>query len=113
MPRQADPQRSDDTVAAIERVLRAEREGVEALRRSEESAQRLLAEARAQAAAIARRADRCISRLHTAYLQKIEREVEALNAARPAPADGDDPAYGRDALSAAAQRIATRLTEAS
>ncbi len=112
MPRQADPQRSDDTVAAIERVLRAEREGVEALRRSEESAQHLLAEARAQAAAIARRADRCISRLHTAYLQKIEREVAALNAARPAQKDGD-PAYSHDALQAAAQRIATRLTGTS
>ena len=112
MPRQADPQRSDDTVAAIERVLRTEREGVEALRRSEEKAQHLLAEARAQAAAIARRADRCISRLHAAYLQKIEREVDALNAARPAQEDSD-PAYSRDALQAAAQRIAARLTRAS
>ncbi len=51
MPRQADPQRSDDTVAAIERVLRAEREGVEALRQSQDRAQHMLAEARAQAAA--------------------------------------------------------------
>jgi hypothetical protein len=113
MPRQADQQRSDDTVAAIERVLKAEREGVEALRQSEDRAQHMLAEARAQAASIARRADRCISRLHTAYLQKIEREVAALNAARPAPPNGEDPAYDRHALQAAAQRIAARLTGAS
>lgn len=113
MPPQTDPPPSDDTVAAIERVLKAEREGVETLRRSEERAQHMLAEARAQAAAISRRADNCISRLHSAYLQKIDREVEALNAARPAPQDGDDPAYARKALQAAAQRIAARLTGSS
>ncbi len=113
MSRQSDSAHSDDTVAAIERVLKAEREGVEALRRSEEDAQRLLAEARAQAASSARRADRCISSLHTAYLKKIEREVEALNAARPATRGGEDPSYRRDALQAAAQRIAARLTGTS
>lgn len=108
MPRQSDSPPSDDTVAAIERVLRAEREGVEALRRSEEQAQHLRAEARAQAAAIARRADHCISKLHTGYLQKIDRAVEALEQARPRTAG--NPAYDRDALKTAAQRIAARLT---
>jgi len=112
MPRQPDSPQSDDTVAAIERVLKAEREGVAALRRSEEQAQHLLAEARAEAASIARRADHCISRLHTAYLQKIEREVKGLNAARPATSDGD-ATHTRDALQAAAERIAARLTVAS
>ncbi len=112
MPRQQDPPHSDDTVAAIERVLKAEREGVETLRQSEDHAQHMLAGARAQAAAIARRADNCISRLHTAYLQRIEHEVEALNAARPTQIDSD-PAYGREALQAAAERIAARLTGAS
>lgn len=112
MPRQPDPSHSDDTVAAIERVLRAERDGVEALRQAEDRAQKAVADARAQAASIARRGDTCISRLHTAYLQKIEREVAALNAARPAQKDGD-PAYERDALQAAAERIAARLTGAS
>lgn len=109
MPRQPDPPHSDDTVAAIERLLKTEREGVEALRRSEEQAQHLRAAARAQAGTIARRADQCISRLHTGYLQKIERAVQTLNAARPAAADGD-PAFDRDALKTAAQRIAARLT---
>ena len=113
MARQPDPPHSDETVAAIERVLKTEREGVEALRRSQNDAQHRLAEARAQAAAIARRADHCIAKLHTAYLQKIERKVAALAAARPAPADGETPAYDRKALSTAALRIAARLTEAS
>lgn len=112
MPRQPDPPPSDDTVAAIERVLKAEREGVAALRRSEEQAQHLLAEARAGAAGIARRADRCIAKLHTAYLQKIDREVAALNAARPTT-DDHNSTYTREALKAAAERIAARLTEAS
>lgn len=109
MPRQSDPPHRDDTVAAIERVLKTERDGVAALRASEDRAQRQRADARAQAASIAARADRCISRLHSAYLQKIEREVHALAATRPTSADGA-PAYDRDALNAAAQRIAARLT---
>lgn len=112
MPRQKDPAHRDDTVAAIERVLKTERDGVAALRESEDRAQRLRADARAQAAGIAARADRCISRLHTAYLQKIEREVDALTAARPASTDGAS-AYDDDALNAAAQRIAARLTGTS
>lgn len=109
MPRQPDPPHRDDTVAAIERVLKTERDGVAALQQSEDRAQHLRAEARAQAAAIASRADRCISRLHTAYLQKIEREVHALAQAHPTTTDGG-PAYDREALTAAAQRIAARLT---
>ncbi len=112
MPRQPDSPQSDDTVAAIERVLKAERDGVAALRRSEEQAQHLLAEARAEAAGIARRADRCISKLHTAYLQKIERAVDGLDAARPA-ANGGEPADARETLQAAAERIAARLTGTS
>ena len=109
MPRQPESPPSDETVAAIERVLKAERDGVEALRRSEVQAQQLLAAARAEAAAIARRADRCIAKLHTAYLQKIERAVADLNAARPAAGDCA-PAATREALQAAATRIAARLT---
>jgi len=113
MPRQPTRQHGDDTAAAIERVLKAERDGVEALRRSKGQAEHLLAEARAQAANIARRADNCISRLHAAYLQKIEREVEALNKARPAAAGIDETAYERNTLTAAAERVAARLTGAS
>ncbi|HZD90588.1 MAG TPA: hypothetical protein VE224_10840 [Pseudolabrys sp.] len=112
MPRQADAPHTDDTVAAIERVLRAERDGVEALRRGEDQAQRVRAAARAEAAAIARRADRCIARLHGAYLQKIDNEIRALDSAR-AGEGGGAAAYDRVRLTAAAERIATRLTGAS
>jgi phage shock protein A len=66
MAGQHEQQHSDPVVAAIERVLKTERDGVKTLRRSEEEAQRLLTQARAQAVAVARRADRCIARLHTA-----------------------------------------------
>ncbi len=78
MARQTDEQHNDPVVAAIERVLKTERDGVETLRRSEEEARDLLAQARAQAAAIARRADHCIAKLHSAYLGKIQQGIQAL-----------------------------------
>ncbi|HVZ52412.1 MAG TPA: hypothetical protein VG986_10625 [Pseudolabrys sp.] len=112
MPRQSDPSERYDSVAAIERVLQTERAGVAALRESEERAQHLRADARARAAGLAARADRCISRLHSAYLQKIEREVKAIAQAHPGTGDSA-PAYDRDALEAAARRIAARLTGTS
>ena len=48
------------------------------LRKSTADAERLLSETRAQAAALARRAEHCISKLHTAYLQKIEGDIGPL-----------------------------------
>jgi hypothetical protein len=104
-----EPQHDDDAVvAAINRVLRTERDGVEALRRAEKDARRRQSEARAQATAIARRADTCITRLHAAYMQKIEREVEALKAAS-SPADAEQ-SCDRAALAEAARRVAAKLT---
>ena len=110
MVRQTDEQHSDPVVAAIERVLRTERDGVEALRRSEEEARDLLAQARAQAAAIARRADHCIAKLHTGYFGKIQRDIQALTNAHVAGADHDDGGYDRAALVEAARRVAAKLT---
>ena len=78
MAGQAEQQHSDPVVAAIERVLKTERDGVEALRRSEEQARNLLAQAHAQAAALARRAETCIAKLHAAYLGKIQQEIGML-----------------------------------
>ena len=78
----------DPVVAAIERVLGAERDGEAGLREDRQQAESLAAAARAQAAAIARRADACISKLHTAYLQKIQHDIEKLAKANgPAAAD--------------------------
>jgi hypothetical protein len=103
-------QKSNDPVAAaIERVLKTEREGVEALRRSEADAQHLLTQARAQAAAIARRADQRIARLHTAYLQKVERDIKKLAAAH-ASSGSTGKTYDAAALKDAARRVAAKLT---
>lgn len=109
MAAQSEHQHNDPVVAAIERVLRTEREGVETLRRSEEEAQRLLTQARAQAAAITRRADHCISKLHTAYLQKIQRDIEKLAASRSSSGAADNP-YDATVLEDAARRVAAKLT---
>jgi hypothetical protein len=110
MASQTDEPHSDPVVAAIERVLKTEREGVEALRKSAADAERLLTETRAQAAALARRADRCISKLHTAYLQKIDRDIQKLGASQAA--NGVDPDQPSDTalLCAAARRVAAKLT---
>ena len=81
MVRQQEQQFSDPVVAAIERVLKTERDGVEVLRQKPRPRpSRLLTRARAQAAAIAGRADSCISKLHTAYLQKIDQDMRKIAA---------------------------------
>jgi hypothetical protein len=113
MADQADEQPSDPVVAAIERVLKTERAGVEALRKSADDAQRLLTVTRAQAAALARRADQCISKLHTAYLQKIDRDIRALAQAQTTPGGDADKPYDTAALAEAARRIAAKLTGGS
>jgi hypothetical protein len=101
---------SDPVVAAIERVLKTEREGVETLRKSAADAECLLTETRAQAAALARRADRCISKLHTAYLQKIDRDIAGLAQAQAANGSDANKPYDAVVLSAAARRVAAKLT---
>ena len=100
----------DPVVVAIERVLKVEREGAEMLRRSADDAQRLLSETRARGAVLARRADVCISKLHTAYLQKIEREISALKDAHAASGATAEASYDAAALAAATQRLAAKLT---
>jgi hypothetical protein len=92
---QTDEQQSDPVVAAIERVLKAERDGVVNLHKSAADAERMLTETRAQAAALAQRVDRCISKLHTTYRQKIDREIRALDAVSRC-ATGGDRAGGSD-----------------
>ncbi len=108
MARQDSQHDGDPVVAAINRVLRTERDGIEALRRTEEDARGRQSEARAQATAIARRADSCITRLHAAYMQKIEREVETLKAANSPAAP--EQSHDRAVLAEAARRVAARLT---
>jgi vacuolar-type H+-ATPase subunit H len=111
MAPQSERQHNDPVVAAIERVLKVERDGIKTLRESEERARRLLADARAQAAAIAQRTDACIAKLHAAYLDKVEREITAL--APAAEATDGNSGYDRRALADAARRLAARLTGGS
>ena len=109
MAEQQAQQQSDPVVAAIERVLKVERDGVRQLQHSREQAQHLLAQARAQAAAIARRADTCISQLHNSYLQKVQRKIESL-AQSELSSEHADNAYDRATLVEAVRQVAAKLT---
>jgi hypothetical protein len=110
MANQMDAQHSDPVVAAIERVLKTEHEGVETLKKSADDGERLLSETRAQAAALARRAGACIAKLHPAYLQKIERDIRTLRQAHAASGAQAGKPYDAEVLAAAAQRLAAKLT---
>lgn len=109
MAGQQDEQQSDPAAAAIEHVLEVERDGAQQLERSQEHARQLLAQARAQAAAIGRRADVCISQLHNSYLQKVQYNIERL-AQSTALSEHADDAYDRMTLVQAARRVAAKLT---
>ncbi|MGD0023736.1 MAG: hypothetical protein ABSC37_03765 [Xanthobacteraceae bacterium] len=111
MARQQDQEEGDPVVAAIERVLNVERDGVQQLRHGQEHAQRLLAQARAQAEAIARRADACISKLHSSYLQKVQRDIESLAQSSLSSGEQTDNAFDRATLVQAARRVAAKLTD--
>jgi vacuolar-type H+-ATPase subunit H len=102
-------QQNDPAAAAIEHVLKVESDGVQQLQRSQEHAQQLLAQARAQAAAVGRRADVCISQLHNSYLQKVQRNIERLVQSTTLSEHADD-AYDRMTLVQAARRVAAKLT---
>ncbi len=110
MANQIDGLHSDPVVAAIERVLKSEREGVETLKKSADDAERLLSETRARAAAVARRAGACISKLHAAYLQKMERDIRTLTQAHAANGAQTGKPCDAEVLAAAAQRLAAELT---
>lgn len=100
----------DPVSAAIERVLAAERSAEVTLRTYRQQADALLAAARERAAAITRQADVRISKLHTAYFNKVSTEVAKLT---DAPASAGEAIAGsmEDArLVGAAQRVAAKLT---
>jgi len=112
MGAQQGQQQSDPVVAAIERVLKVERDGVQQLQHSQEQAHLLLARARAQAAAIARQADACISQLHNSYLQKVQRNIERL-APSNLSSERADHTYDRVTIVRTAHRVAAKLTGAA
>lgn len=106
MPQQ--PQ-SDPVVAAIERVLKTERDGADALQHSKERGEQILSQARAQTAAIAQQADARIARLYRDYLQKVQREIDKLTQSARS-FDEHDAAHDRAMLASAVRRVAARLT---
>ena len=113
MERQQEKQQSDAMIAAIERVLKIERDGVEQLQLSQERARQLLSQARDQAIAIERRTDARISKLHNSYLQKVQREIERL--AQSSLRSGGLGGSGHDqlTLTQAVRRVAAKLTGAT
>lgn len=109
MAQQRGQQQGDPVVAAIERVLKTERDSADALQHSKERGQQILAQARAQATAIAQRADARIARLYSDYLQKVQRDIDELDRSARS-VDERDAAHDRASLAAAVRRVAAKLT---
>jgi hypothetical protein len=99
-------------MAAMARVLAAERDGLAQLRESEARAGTLITDARIKAAAIAARTDARIARLHKAYRQKIEDEITQLRERKAVPDDTASGAPDQGRLRVAARRLAAKLTGA-
>jgi len=105
-------QREDDdaVVAAIERVLRVERDGVERLRHGQAHAAQLIDRTRVQAAAIATRADARIARLYGNYLQKVECDIAELTQSSWSASEQLEGVYEGVSLDQAVRRVAVKLT---
>lgn len=95
----------DPVVLVIERVLKAERAGEALLRDYRAEAEALVASAREQAAAVTRRADARISKLHAAYLSQISAEIANLPTPEAAACETVDDAE----LTRAARRLVAKL----
>ena len=107
---QDDDSPGDPVVVAIERVLDAERDGMARLERCRDEAQTLVAQSRAIAAVIGQRADSRISKLHAAYLQRLEQDIDQLGRPDRATADTVDKRFERANLERAVARVAARLS---
>ena len=110
MARQQEQDHRDPIAAAIEHVLEVERDAAAELQHSRELAQQRLAQAREQAAAIGKRADARISALHSAYLRKVQREIERMAQSDLSSGERVDERYDRAMVAAAARRVAARLS---
>lgn len=102
---------TDAVAAAMERVLRAERETEDAITRCREEADAILEQARAQMRDIARRTDERIGAVQARcagatreHLESLARRAEAVEAS-PTWHEGDT-----ERLQRAAARLAARLT---
>ena len=104
------PEDLEPVVVAMERVLEAERRLETMLQSCRQQANAVVAAARERAAAISRRTDARITKLHTAYLAKVRSDIASL--ANPAQAESQIlEGFADDAeLSGAARRLAAKLT---
>ncbi len=110
MAEQRSEQHFDPVVVAMERVLEAERAAETMLQSRRKEAEALIAAARERAATITRRADARVTRLHTAYRDKIDADIASLPQP-PAAASELVSGFTADAdLVSAAQRLAANLT---
>jgi vacuolar-type H+-ATPase subunit H len=99
----------DPAVLAMEHVLEAERAAEIRLEACQRQADAAVAAARERAAAIARRADTRLSRVHGRYLERIDVEASKLKSARAADAAADT-GIDEAALAAVTRRLAAKLT---
>ena len=111
MDRQNEREEDDQSIADMEYVLKAEQDSVQLLQESNERAARILSEARAEAAAIAQHADARIARLHSSYLNKVERDIVRLAEANASIARLPRESYAPAMLAQAARRVAAKLTD--
>ncbi len=109
VPQQTE-QRRDPVVVAIERVLEAERSAEGKLRDCRRQAEALAAIARERAAAITRRADIRISKLHTAYFNKVTADLAMLSDRPISAPEATDVTIDDARLAEAAERLAAKLT---
>ena len=105
---QGSEQQRDPATVAIERVLQAERAAEAKLSECQQQAETLVAAAREQAAALAKRVDARISKLHAAYLQKVDRNI-AERPSQLSASTGVGPITADSELARAAHRLAAKL----
>lgn len=99
----------DPVVAAMEKVLEAEREAERKLAECREKADAIIAAARERGAEIAHRANARLSKIHAAYMEKIESEIGRLRRTAVA-ADAAAPRHDGSLLIGAVQRLAAKMT---
>jgi hypothetical protein len=110
MAEQGSERLRDPVVLAMERVLAAEQAAEARLQDSRQQADARVAAARARGAAIGRRAEARIARLHTAYLQKIDGEIARLKNQQASASETSAPPNVESGLLQAAERLAAKLT---
>lgn len=100
----------DPVVVAMERVLEAERAAETKLQTCRQQADALVTAARERAAAIGRRADLRITKLHTAYLEKVREDIATLSSPAAGEAQLVEGAINDADLISAGRRLAAKLT---